>query len=108
MKAVWIFLFALVLMAFSARQPNPGEALAQKSGCFTCHGGGDNVIGPSFQDIAERHKENPEMRPSLVKAVKFGSKGNWTEVSRGMPMPPYSGRLTDTEIDQLVDWILSL
>jgi cytochrome c551/c552 len=45
-------------------------------------------------------------RDALVEKVKKGGKGNWTAVSHGVPMPPFSGRLTDAEIRSLVDWVL--
>jgi cytochrome c len=44
----------------------------------------------------------------LIETVKNGGKGHWTEVTGGVPMPPFSPRLTDAEITRLVDWILSL
>jgi len=45
-------------------------------------------------------------RGALVDAVKRGSKGNWTERSHGVPMPPFSARLSDEQIMRVVDWIL--
>jgi len=88
------------------------QELARQNGCFECHGMvKDKVInGPSFSDISEKYKSDTLslVKTNLVNAVSQGSKGNWTELSKGVPMPPYSGRLTDIEIDRLVDWILSL
>jgi hypothetical protein len=38
----------------------------------------------------------------------MGGKGNWTDVTGGIPMPPYSPRVSDEDIAGLVDFILSL
>lgn len=84
------------------------EALAQSSGCLECHGIDQKIIGPSFHDIAEKYKGDARVRPALVEIVKHGGKGNWTEITGGVLMPPYSPRLSDAEIEQLVDWLLDL
>lgn len=47
-------------------------------------------------------------REALTEAVTKGSKGNWTSLSKGVPMPPFSERLSDAEVKTLVDWLLSL
>lgn len=82
-------------------------ALAAESGCHECHGMDRKVIGPPFREIAERYRDDAEARAALIEKVKRGGKGNWTELTRGVPMPPHSPRLTDDEIEMLVDWILS-
>lgn len=47
-------------------------------------------------------------RDVLVETVKRGGKGNWTSISKGAPMPGFSGRLSDAEIGQIVDWLLGV
>lgn len=84
-----------------------GELIAERVGCYTCHTTGEKKVGPTFPDIAVKAGEALEDdRPRLRDAIKYGSKGNWTEVSRGVPMPPYQGRLSEEEIQVLVDWIM--
>ena len=187
-----------------APQAQDVETLARKSGCFKCHGVDKHVIGPSFHDVAARHKNDarefdlrllsvdsardlPEERKStvivarvgddlhvrifdakgnkvrdlpeakfakgkaltdlkaklnaerslrgsslpkdekrqliewassvaeytpararenLIETVKNGGKGNWSALSRGVPMPPFGGRLSDDQIERLVAWVL--
>ncbi|MFN0213280.1 MAG: c-type cytochrome [Saprospiraceae bacterium] len=84
------------------------EALAKKSGCFKCHNDNKDAIGPSFNVIAAQYKDKLNASDALIKTVKHGGKGNWTEVSHGVPMPPYSGRLSDAQIKNLVDWVMGL
>jgi len=44
----------------------------------------------------------------LINKVKRGGKGNWLQVTGGVPMPPYSPRVSDANIESLVDFVLSL
>ena len=85
-----------------------GLALAQQSGCLACHSIEKKVVGPAWQDVAARYKGNAPARAELIAKVKAGGKGNWTEVTGGVPMPPYSPRVTDENIAALVDFVLSL
>jgi len=84
------------------------EALAKKSGCFACHAIDKKIVGPGWKDVAARYKGDAGARDSLIAKVKTGGKGNWTEVTKGVPMPPYSPRVKDADIATLVDFILKL
>lgn len=78
--------------------------LAKKSGCLACHSVDKKVVGPAWKDVSEKYKGNAEMKAKLVDKVKKGGKGVWGEV----PMPPYSPRVADADIDTLVTFVLSL
>lgn len=84
------------------------EALAKKSGCFECHSIDKNLVGPAYRSVAERYKGDAKARTTLIETVKKGGKGNWSEITRGVPMPPHQGRLSTADITRLVDWVLSL
>jgi len=109
-RSIFAGLFALTII--SAGQVPTEETLAKKSGCLECHSvnknAADKLVGPSFPDIAAKYKNDANGRAALIERVKKGSKGNWTNVSHEVPMPPYSGRLSDAEIKRLVQWLLSL
>ena len=83
------------------------EALARKAGCLACHSIDQKVVGPAFHDVATRYRGTPRARDTLRQKVKDGGKGNWTDVTGGVPMPPHSALLSDAEIRTLVDWVLS-
>ena len=83
-------------------------ANAKKSGCTACHASDRKVVGPAWGDVAKRYKGDAGAKAALVAKVKKGGKGNWTEVTKGVPMPPYSPRVADAEIEKLVDFILGL
>jgi len=82
-------------------------ALAKKSGCLACHAIDKKIVGPAWKDVATRYK-GKDAKADMIKKVKAGGKGSWTEVTRGVPMPPYSPRVSDENIEKLVDFILAL
>ncbi len=114
MKAHWIALPAAALLILSAGPASTDEhdedraALAEQSGCFDCHSVDEKVVGPAYRDVAARYRDDEGARATLIEKVKKGGKGNWTEVTDGVLMPPHWGRLTPEEIESLVDWVLSL
>jgi cytochrome c len=117
MNARMLSAFVVVLTAVAVgsagratgNQPPTEEvkALAEQSGCLKCHAADKKIVGPAFHDIAARYKDDSRARATLREKVKKGGKGNWTEVTGGVVMPPHSGLLPDALIAQLVDWVLS-
>ena len=83
------------------------KELAEQSGCLRCHAVDKKVIGPAFRDIAARYKNDPRARETLREKVEKGGKGNWTEETGDILMPPHSALLPESLITQLVDWVLS-
>ena len=83
-------------------------ALAKKSGCLACHAIDKKIVGPGWKAVSDRYKGQATAKADLIAKVKAGGKGNWTEVTRGVPMPPYSPRVSDANIEKLVDFILAL
>ena len=96
--------------------------LAKKSGCTACHAIDHKVVGPPWMEVSKKYKGVSEMSATLtdgtvikgppkevlVKKVHKGGKGNWTAITHGVPMPPYSPRVSDADIDQLVSFVLGL
>jgi cytochrome c len=83
-------------------------ALAKKSGCLACHSVEKKIVGPAWKDVAAKYKGDSGAKALLIEKVKKGGKGNWTEVTGGAPMPPYSPRVADADIEKLVDFVLGL
>jgi len=109
MKAKMISLSAAAILALGVSQAQAADMppLAKKSGCTACHAIDKKVVGPGWADVAKRYK-GKGAKADLIAKVKKGGKGNWTEVTRGVPMPPYSPRVADADIEKLVDFILGL
>ena len=103
---VWI-LVASALPALAVAGPGDdfdrGYKLADTKGCLECHALGYSYIGPSFSAIAQRYRRNSEYRERLPYVIRGGSAGHWGE--RFVMWPQV--RLSDAEVRQLVDWILS-
>ncbi len=83
-------------------------ALARQSGCMACHSIDRKVVGPGWKDVADKYSGDSAVRARLIEKVKKGGKGNWVAVTGGVPMPPYSPRVSDSDIGKLVDFILGL
>ncbi|MDP1679837.1 MAG: c-type cytochrome [Candidatus Nitrotoga sp.] len=84
-----------------------GLALANKSGCLVCHKIETKLVGPAWRDVSKRYKGDHEAKARLIAKVKAGGKGNWTEVTGGIAMPPNSPRVSDENIEKLVIFVLS-
>ena len=99
---------APVAAAVSVSANAGGLDLARKSGCLACHSIDKKVVGPAWKDVAARYKNNAQAKSLLVNKVKIGGKGNWTDVTGGAAMPPYSPRVSDADIAALVEFVLAL
>ena len=85
-----------------AAAANPNLELATKNGCMACHGVNGKIVGPGYNEVLARYKDQPDAEARLVAKVKAGGQGVWGSV----PMPP-NGHLKDEELKTLVKWILS-
>jgi cytochrome c len=84
--------------------------LAQVNGCIECHMVDTGSIGPSWTAVAERYKEAPraETRALLIESVMKGSRGKWLTWKGDDGMPPMERRVAKQDVEELVDFILSL
>lgn len=79
------------------------QALADKSGCFSCHSMKEKVIGPAFASVAEKYKGDAQAAERLSKKIREGGKGVWGQI----PMPPH-GNLGEDDARKLAEWVLSV
>ena len=107
MKKMLAISAAAAILAISG-QAQADLDLAKKSGCLACHSVDKKVVGPAWKDVAAKYKGQADAKATLITKVKKGGKGNWTKVTGGAPMPPYSPRVKDGDIEKLVDFVLSL
>lgn len=92
---------ALALAPATSHAAPDMQAMAEKSGCFSCHGMQNKVIGPGFAEVAAKYKGDGEAAARLARKIQEGGKGNWGRI----PMPPHPG-LKEAEARQLADWVL--
>lgn len=101
------FAGAIALTFFlSTAQAAPDVAkakqLATQHACLGCHAAASKLVGPSYQDVAAKYKDDPNARAHLTQKIKAGGSGVWGPV----PMPPNPG-LSDADVQVLVDWVLA-
>jgi len=104
-KTYLVLAAAMMALSFNA---NADLELAKKSGCLACHSVDKKVVGPAWKDVANKYRGDADAKARLIEKVKKGGKGNWLEVTGGVMMPPYSPRVTDADIEKLVDFVLQL
>ena len=81
------------LTAAGMAQAQDGAALAQKSGCLTCHAVDTKKVGPSFKDISAKFKGKSDA--DVVAAIKAAK-------------PHASSKASDADLTALAKWIQSL
>jgi cytochrome c len=89
--------------ANAALDNKAAEELMKKDGCAACHAIDKKVVGPAYQDVAAKYKGDASAAAKLADKVKKGGSGVWGPI----PMPP-NAQVSDTDIKNLVDWILTL
>lgn len=80
-----------------------GLALIGQSDCLTCHKVSERVVGPSYQEIADRYAGQAGAEDSLAIKVIQGGAGNWGQV----PMTPHPNLSHDDAV-AMVKYILLL
>ena len=89
--------------AHAALDNTSADAMMKKNGCAACHAVDKKVIGPSYQDVAAKYRDDKDALAKLSDKVKKGGVGVWGQV----PMPP-NAQIPDADIKDLVSWILTL
>ncbi len=108
MKVQFVGLAAGAALMLGAGQATADLDLARSSGCMACHAIDTKVVGPSWKDVNARYAGEAGASEILFEKIKMGGRGNWTDVTGGVPMPPYSPRVSDEDITKLVDFVLNM
>lgn len=85
----------------TAAGKHEGLALIEGADCLTCHKTDARLVGPSYQEVADKYTEaDIEM---LAGKIIDGGKGNWGEI----PMTPHTG-MSPENAKKMVEYILTL
>jgi cytochrome c len=103
MKAIMASMAAAGLIMAGASMAADMPDLAKKSGCTNCHKIDKKVVGPAWQDVADKYKGDAEATDKLSTKIVKGGKGAWGNI----PMPAQP-KLSDQEVKELVAFILGL
>ena len=87
-----------------ARNQQNGEQLANASDCSSCHAADRTVVGPAYDEIAKKYAgQQSNVADRLARRIREGGAGNWGDIL----MPSHSD-LTDAQLKEIVQWILSM
>ncbi len=78
------------------------DALAQSSGCMSCHAKAEKIVGPAFVSIADKYRGDKDAAALLAQSIQNGSRGKWGRV----PMPAHPS-LSQTELKTLAQWVMA-
>ncbi|MGB5108790.1 MAG: c-type cytochrome [Formosimonas sp.] len=76
--------------------------IAKANQCFACHSLDKKIIGPSYQDIAKRYKNEPGAPIKIAEHIRNGVVGVWGST----PMPAKPG-ISDADMNALIKWMLA-
>lgn len=97
-------LLAIIFLFMQDVQANDDQkafAIAKQNACLGCHAVNKKVVGPSFEAVAQKYKNNPNAQTFLKNKIVKGGSGSWGVV----PMPANS-KLSDVQANLLTSWIL--
>lgn len=80
-----------------------GQKLIASSDCKTCHRIDSKLIGPAFQDVAEKYPASEVNISMLTRKVITGGSGHWGDVA----MTPHPS-LSASDAEEMVKYVLSL
>jgi cytochrome c len=78
-----------------------GLALIEGADCLTCHKVDARVVGPSYQEVADKYTEGDI--DMLATKIIEGGKGNWGEI----PMTAHAG-MSPENAKKMVAYIMTL
>ena len=84
----------------SAAGKDEGLVLIEGSDCLTCHKMDTKLVGPSYQEVADKYTEGD--LDMLADKIVNGGKGNWGEV----PMSAHAG-MSKENAKKMVAYILT-
>ena len=100
-----VFLFTTLAyflpIAHANVQDENAFTLAKQNACLGCHAINKKIVGPSFESVAGKYKNDPNAQAFLKNKIAKGGSGSWGVV----PMPANT-KLSDAELSTLSGWIL--
>jgi cytochrome c len=87
--------------AYADESDSKAFAIAKQNACLGCHNVNKKIVGPSFQSIAQKYKNDSGAQTFLKNKIAKAGAGSWGVV----PMPA-NAKLSDSELSLLASWIL--
>ena len=107
LRCVALFAIAATAGTVAAQTavPEPTE-LVDAQHCMFCHTPDMTFLGPSFHEIAQRYRDDPDAGATLERKLRVGGPAHWGDT----PMPPAmdrGGPLSADDARRLVQWVLN-
>jgi cytochrome c len=99
-----VLLLCVVTVAQAELKPNEivtANALFADNGCSGCHDFASKLVGPSWQEVAQRYK-GKKVTAKITNVIRSGGQGKWGDV----PHPANEG-IEKQNATLLAKWILS-
>lgn len=93
------WLAGLLLLTLCA--PARADLATLKKTCAACHRPDTTLVGPAFQAVAARYRQQPGAEDALVAKLQKGSQGSWGAAA--MPPAPH---IAESDARKLVRWVL--
>lgn len=90
------------VQAHAAVDAGKAMALANKNACMGCHAVSRKLVGPSYNDVMARYKNDATAVPKLTAKVLKGGAGAWGMI----PMPSHPG-MSQADAQTVVEWIMA-
>ena len=102
-KAIFLFtsLAYFIPVAHANAEDEKAFVIAKQNACLGCHAVNKKIVGPSFQAVAEKYKNDPNAQAFLKNKIAKGGSGSWGVV----PMPANT-KLSDADLSTVTAWIL--
>lgn len=94
-------LFLVVALLVGSGPTLANQALARKHGCLGCHAVATPLVGPAYQQVAEKYSGDKDAPSALAKRIREGGSGTWGD----MAMPPQP-QVSAADAKRLASWIL--
>ena len=106
MKSIIVSMVAAAgLMVAGSVMATEMPELAKKNGCTACHAIDKKVVGPAWQDVANKYKGVAGIEEKLIVKVSKGGSGNWGTVPMIANDPTGAKQ---PQIKELVEFVLGL
>jgi cytochrome c551/c552 len=106
MKSIIVSMAVTVgLMTAGSAMAVDMPAVAKKNNCTACHSITMKLVGPAWQDVADKYKGQADAVEMLTKKISKGGGGVWGS----MPMPandPTGAKADDMK--ELAEFVMSL
>ena len=90
--------------ANAAIDDKKAQEIMTKAGCAACHTVDKKGVGPSYKEVAKKHKGQKDAVAVVAKKIREGGTGAYGQI----PMPPNpKDRIGDEDLKAMVEWVLS-